>query len=86
MKTEWDRAYLARKPAMIAAPDKVLACHYCGEQVFDTWRSCCGEVHFEEVLRCPECGDDVSTERLALQSCETYQHVCNSCDYRSEPE
>jgi hypothetical protein len=71
---------------MIAAPDKILACGYCGEQVFDTWRSCCGEVHFEEVLRCPECGGDIDTRRSDVAGLETYQHCCTSCHYRSEPE
>lgn len=83
MRTAWDLAYMARKPS---APDKVLACHYCGDQVFDTWRSCCGEVHFEEVLRCPKCGGDIDTRKSDSNGCETYQHCCANCDYRSEPE
>lgn len=71
---------------MIAAPVKAMACAYCGEFCQDQWRSCCGEVHYEELLICPECGDDIDTRRSEVAGIETYQHCCTNCDYRSDPE
>ena len=71
---------------MIAAPNKVTACVYCGETTAETRRSCCGEVHFEEVFRCPMCDGDIDTRRSLVAGIETYQHCCTDCDYRSEPE
>ena len=36
----------------------MLRCVYCGEQATEPPRSCCGEIHFEDSVGCPECGSE----------------------------
>jgi len=64
----------------------VLRCVYCGKPAQEEWRSCCGEVHFEQVPECPECGHDLHPVQRDVTGIETYTMQCENCNFRSLPE
>jgi hypothetical protein len=61
------------------------ACVYCGKPMIESWKSCCGEVHFEPVELCPECDSDDVIDCHAEASYslpETNYKACCACNHQ----
>lgn len=71
---------------MKLAYNVVMRCVYCGSEVDEPWRSCCGEVHQEAVPECPECGEDLALVSCEVTGIETHYMACSNCEWRGEPE
>ena len=71
---------------MTLAYNTITRCAYCGEPKSDKRFGCCGEVHYEEVPECPQCGEDLALVSCEVTGIETHYMACSNCDYRGEPE
>lgn len=61
-----------------------LVCAYCGNDMIESYVSCCGEVHFVPLETCPECESEDIDEAHGFTSCgvETNYKVCGNCNHQ----